>query len=287
MRPNIFQKILSLIYLLLISVCCIFYVPFRESNNSYNSDIKYDTIWSNNTNIDLFRIFIYLVVLSISFYLIYKYLNRMNEIEKDTYKKKARIELFILILFIVGSLTSLFYFKIHNEANQIREKSLLSKMNELETLISEKSDILKKKERRRKYFFAASEEIFNLNEFNDDNIKFWEQISKNKEESQWLNLFYKKFPKETLEDIRVKSPNELKKFIESNSIDNTDLKNINDLEKLYSKYGKITYKRLGIAYYDLEEAQHTSILYVSILFVLLYVFRPLLIFIKGMFVELK
>ena len=54
MKPNAFQKILALIYLVLISVCCIFYVPFRNTHGRYKTEIVYDAIWSDNSNIDLY-----------------------------------------------------------------------------------------------------------------------------------------------------------------------------------------------------------------------------------------
>ena len=139
MKPNAFQKIIALIYLVLLSVCCIFYVPFRNTSGRYNTEIVYDAIWSDNSNIDLYRIGIYLLVLSVTFYFLYKYLNKMNDLEPSIYKRKAKNELIVFILFILSIAICLSFLIGSNGINQMRRKSLTENIQKTQNIITEKS----------------------------------------------------------------------------------------------------------------------------------------------------
>lgn len=153
MKPNVFQKILSLIYLFLLAVSCIFYVPFRNTYGHYKTEIVYDAIWSDNSNIDLYRIGIYLLLLSVSFYFLYRYLNRMSDLEEPVYKRKAKFELVTFLVFISGIVICLLFLICSNGINQMRKKSLTEDIQKTQSLISEKSAKREAKKANRSNFF--------------------------------------------------------------------------------------------------------------------------------------
>ena len=159
MKPNAFQKIIALIYLVLLSICCIFYVPFRNSHSRYNTEIVYDAIWSDNSNIDLYRIAIYLLVLSITFYFFYKYLNKMSDLEPSLYKRKAKSELIVFILFVLSIAICLTFLIGSNGINQMKRKSLTEDIQKTQNLIAEKTT----KRANRSRFWYESKNAFSYN----------------------------------------------------------------------------------------------------------------------------
>lgn len=287
MKPNAFQKILALIYLILLAVSCIFYVPFRNLDDRYDTEIVYDAIWSNNSNIDLYRIGIYLILLSVSFYLLYRYLNRMNDLDETVYKKKAKIELKTFIVFISGMTICLLFLIGSNAINQVRKKSLIADVQQKQTLISEKSAKREAKKAQRSSFWDESRSTFNLDEFDNNIANYWQALIKSKEDNVWLTSFYGKFPDYSLKQLNIKSPNDLKRFIENNAYDNDDIAKQEDVKILNAELNPLILKMDSIKFYKEIEIRKITLICITILFGLLYIVRPLLLFIKGIFTELR
>lgn len=299
MKPNAFQKILALIYLFLLAVCCIFYVPFRETfendrtyysyetHEKYKTEIIYDAIWSDKSKIDLYRIGIYLVVLSVSFYFIYRYLNRMNDFDEAVYKKKARFELKTFIVFISGITICFLFLVISNGINQYRKKSLTEDIQSMQTTITEKSAKREAKKEIRIDFWDESRTTFNLDEFNNNIQNYWESLMKAKEDNDWLTSFYEKFPSHSLKRFNFKNPYDLKHFIETNAYDNDDVAKQEEVKLLIAELNPIIDKRDRITFYQDAEIRKIMLICLAIFFGLLYILRPLVAFIKGIFTELK
>lgn len=129
MKPNIFQKIEFLVYLSIIILICIYYVPYQSNNYyTFHSNIMNDGYGT----MSYFRFLIYLVIPTLSFYFIYKYLDGMNSIEPIIYKKKAKKELYVFFIFIgvvMGSILFLYVKNNYTEIKKERFKSQISVIN--------------------------------------------------------------------------------------------------------------------------------------------------------------
>lgn len=318
MRPNAFQKILFLIYFFLFLLCCVFYVPFRDFQGRYKTEIVYDAIWSGNSNIDLYRIGIYILILGTSFYFLYKFLNRMNDLEPDRYKKSAKKELFVFIIFISGILLCLTYQIGTNWINQFRKKSLTEKIEKTQTLITEKSV----KRSTRSSFWSATQAAFasnvmvtkgddtyrvsnwdvrnaeregysrmeplmNLNDFDNNIQTFWRHLLNHKDNPDWLNSFFFYFSDNHLKEFNIKNENELKVFIENNNYNDDDFKKQEEVKVLTTELNSYQTKKDSLTFYQDKDIRRITLIFLAILFGILYLARPLILFIKGIFLELK
>lgn len=287
MKPNAFQKILSLIYLFLLAVSCIFYVPFRNNYGRYKIAIIYDAIWSDNSNIDLYRIGIYLILLSVSFYFLYRYLNKMSDLDKTIYKRKAKSELITFLIFIAGTFGCLLFLNCSNGINQIRKKSLKEDIQKTQFLISEKSAKREAKRINRSNFWDESQKTFDLDQFNNKIQTYWDGIIKRKSDTVWLNSFYGKFPNYSLKQLNIKNVDDLKQFLENNTYDNDDVAKQEEVKVLNENLNLIVANRDSLTFYQDPDIRKIVLIIIALLFSLLYIVRPLLLFIKGIFTELK
>ena len=318
MKPNAFQKIIALIYLVLISVCCIFYVPFRNAHGRYETEIVYDAIWSNNSNIDLYRIGIYLLVLSITFYFLYNYLNKMGDLEPSLYKRKAKTELIVFIVFVLSISVCLTYLISSNGINQMRRMSLTKDIQHTQNLITEKTakksvrsrfwDVSKNEfsynmmitkgndtYRIRKYEFRNAERegyspvkrLIDFDDFDNNIQTYWETLIKSKDNREWLSDFYFYFSDNTLNQFNVKNLNELKNFIEVNDYNDEDVKKQEEVKVLVTDLNSYQIKKDALTFYQDKDIRRITLIFLTILFGILYVARPLILFIRGIFVELK
>ena len=384
MNPNIFQKILSLIYLIIITICCIFIVPFRNLKGKFESEIVYSSIWSENSNIDLYRIGISLLATTIIFCFWYRYLDKMNQLDKDIYKRKARIELKIFIFFAISILGCYIILVSVNLVNKLKSNSLVSKVENLQKTIlqeykinsqtdhSRNTEIIKNSKdsinNKLKYYISkvvlgklsttlstkpnlTSDELFlQFPEFQNNsellqialdylatsksgkykteqeiNSKFPELefnpnsylASKNRENKAiklYNNLINDGFTIESLGTIEefinkisdsLSSSNlydELLKggytkynlsskseFIETFFVRKSllEIQKVNKKNLLNEEIVKLKLKNQNITYLDNKEITQISSFFFLILFGILYLFRPMILFTKGLFVELK
>jgi hypothetical protein len=287
MKPNAFQKILSLIYLMLLTVCCIFYVPFKDIEGSYDTEIFYDGIWSDNSNIDFYRIGIYLVLLSIVYFFIYRYLIKMNDLPEVDFKIKARFELKTFIVFVTSIAICFLFIFIWNNINHYYDKSLKQEIQKRQAVINEKSSKREAKKSVRSDFWRESYKTFNLQPFDNNIQNYWVALIKSINNNIWLTSYYEKFPNNSLKQFNIKSPSDLKHFIEINAYDNEDVTKEKEVKILNKELNQIIEKRSNITIYKYEEIRKIILVFLCIMFGLLYILRPLYIFVKGIFEELK
>lgn len=128
MKPNIFQKVAFLVYISIILFICIYFVPYQNNTNyTFHSSIMSDGYGT----MSYFRFLIYLIVPTISFYFVRKYLEGMNSLESCAYKKKAKRELYVFFFFasIIAGVVLFSYGK--NEYSEFRKKKLESQISEI------------------------------------------------------------------------------------------------------------------------------------------------------------
>ncbi|RTZ08213.1 hypothetical protein EKL98_02530 [Flavobacterium bomense] len=128
MKFNIFQKIAFLVYISIILLIFIYFVPYQNNDNYiFHSSIISDGYGTMN----YFRFLIYLIVPTLSFYLVWKYLDGMNSLESNVYKKKAKRELFVFFVFAGIIIGSILFFYVKNEYSEIRKERLESQISEI------------------------------------------------------------------------------------------------------------------------------------------------------------
>ncbi len=282
MKLNAFQKILLLIYLLLIFVSCILYVPFNESD-----EVSYDVIWSNQSNVDLFRIGFYLIIFTALFYLFYKYLNRMNNLDPFVYRKKAKMELKIFTFFIASLILTISFYIGNNLVNYIYGKAYDNKMEEINVLIDEKSEKIKSKEYYRNKYWSYCSKVFNLNEFHNNNENLWQGSMKKREDSVWLKKVFNRIPVMGLKELKINSPKDLRRFFEENNFNDHENELRRQIRKLNAEFTSLKNKNYNLVSFRGEEIIESVVFCFVVLFAILYILRPSIIFIKGIYAELK
>ena len=392
MKPNAFQKILLLIYLFLITVLCIFYTPFRIYVDAYNHTEVYDTIWSGNSNVDLYRISIYLVLSFTTFYILYRHLNKMSALETTIYKRKARTELIIFLAFLGSIFLFIGVILLTNLTNQIRQtnlseaiksnkeqnanllmgigkkkgnridfaKSFFRKWNYLgtdEEIAKVWEDVVKVQDDSTLlyHYLEGSTKDFNTKLTSDglpilpkgyepinivssyDGIKAHFQPEKIKtikpvgkfepskrhqksvdlrsliidDDSQnsnttasnksQLDIITEKIDQQwkertkqkelaaipTLSQIGINSVSDLKLFIENNLFTEEDIKKRDEANDLASNINSDQIKKDSLLFYQDVDVKRYVLIYIIVLFGIVYIIRPLLLFIKSIFVELK
>lgn len=281
MKLNIFQKILFLSYLILIAVTCILFVPFTHGDSVY-----YHPIWSDSSNIDITRICFYLILFTAIFYMVYKYLNRMNNLDPLVYKKKARTELRIFVFFIGSILFIILLFVGNNLVNSIYRKYYITELEKTETLIREKSVSVHYKEIKRRIFWNYCSRNFVLTGFQNNIDNLW-QYSMSRNDLKFLKRIYNKFPLAGLRELNIKSPKDLGRFFKENNFSKDEQEIRNEIRALNNKKKSLSIQNQSLEFFGSEEISKPVIFCFIALFGLLYFFRPAVYFIKGMFSELN
>jgi heme/copper-type cytochrome/quinol oxidase subunit 2 len=128
MKYNIFQKIAFFVYSLALLIILTCLVPYKDVYDpkirENNLETFHDSIFSIYGTICYFRFLIYLVIPSIIFYFILKYLRNMNELERHLYLKKAKTELYIFCFLISIIFFVFMFFVISNKYNEISKQKL-------------------------------------------------------------------------------------------------------------------------------------------------------------------
>ena len=281
-KPNVFQKILIVFYITAISIIGIFYVPFRHAYNNRFDDERnyktdYDFIWSSGGSIDLYRIIIYMVILTGLFYFAYKYLSGMNDLDKEHYNRKAKIELYIFVFFIISIPIAFLYLYVSNTMTISKRVSIETKIREADSLIALKT----KKKQDRLIFWNISNDVFNDMYQYDNNIEnYWVGLMNSLWDEKWFDGFYHSFNKKRLEWIGIYNKEQLAIFIRNNVINDED--RIDEDRVKFLKEDKVVLynEKDKTSLYDIK----ISFIYcILTMFVLLYILRPFVAFIIGMF----
>ena len=118
-KINFYQKITLLIYLITLFLTTMIFVPFR----SYKEGIIFSKLWSNYDKLDLYRLSIEILFISIVFVIIYKLTSTLNNPDynskgfKNIFKRELLI-LFSIIIILFGAYLYM-YFTNRNIKNQL------------------------------------------------------------------------------------------------------------------------------------------------------------------------
>jgi hypothetical protein len=211
----------------------------------------------------------------------------MGELDETVYKKKAKLELVIFIVFISGIVMCLLFLIGSNAINQVQKKSLTSEIQKTQSVISEKLAKREAKKEIRSRFWDYSKYTFNLDEFDNNVQNYWRTLMRSKDNEVWFTSFYGKFPTYTLKEFDITTPNHLKRFIENNAYDNDDIIKLEEAKVLQEELSPKISKMNSLTFYQDTEIRKIVFVCLAILFGLLYIVRPLLLFIKGIFNELR
>lgn len=300
MKLNIFQKIAFLIYLSIILLICVYFVPYQgiqnnldfmmrhyKTTSSYHSDILNDGYGS----MSYLRFLIYLVIPTLSFYFVCKYLNKMNSIESSSYKKMAKRELYFFFVFIGAIIGTILFSYGNNEYHKIRKDTLKNEILKIENLLNKVEEellIIPLPESNVDEFgIVIKKHPFDLNEAYEIVEKKSESTSMKKED-----VF-----KEGKEVVTDKDHNlivsELRNYAKEGATDD-ELREfkyafvkaiINKKRELNKQNFELKLKE--ILFYNKEEIENNIILLFFGMFILLYIIRPLFSMFKGMLKEVN
>lgn len=278
MKPNIFQKIAFFLYFLTISVIIAFLVPYELSGNTFHN-----SLFSNYGSMIYFRFLIYITIPSIIFIFSYKSLEKCNEIEKETYKKKARIELYIFSFFIITELMFFLFFIINNNYSRIKK---IEYENEYKFILSEK---------RKNHVVFFNEYVVNNKILS---LKKLKEIKKGDLNTEYLDL--KKVTREKL--FHTENGLYVRESEYTNEYSDFFMKNFHEVydnlireKKIFEvKYEKqsplmidLERKVKRLVFYSKDEIQKNVICSFFILLIALYLIRPFLFSYKSMINEIN
>lgn len=110
MKLNIFQKIAFFVYISVLILICTYFVPYYYHSDVLDKDKFLHSSLINGNKLIYFRFLIYVFIPSLIFYFIYKYLDKMNDLEPKIYKQKGKIELYVFFGFISIFFSTVFFF---------------------------------------------------------------------------------------------------------------------------------------------------------------------------------
>lgn len=278
MKPNIFQKIAFFNYILIIAVIITFLVPYKQGDNTYH-----DSLFSDYGSMSFLRFFIYLTIPSIIFYYSSKSLDKMSDLEKELYKKKARIELYIFSFFILTVLIIFLFFIVNNKYSEIKREGY---ENEYKIIVSEK---------RKNHVVFEDEYVVDNKLYSLQKLI---EINKDIINSEYLDL--KSVTREKLfhtdKGLYVRESeytNKYSDFYMINFHEDYD-KLIRDkkiFEVKYEKYLPLKKDKESkvkkLVFYSEYEIQKNVISYFFVFLIILYVIRPFLFSFKSMIKEVN
>lgn len=306
MKLNIFQKIAFLVYISIIVLICIYFVPYQgiqnnldfmmrhyKTNSSYHSNILNDGYGT----MSYLRFLIYLFIPTLSFYFVCKYLNKMNSVESSVYKKKAKRELYVFFVFIGLVIGSILFLYVKNEYSEIRKERLKSQISEINYSFDKLRNELSK---RPPLDLSGAQDILkeNIDEYGIKIKKPTEKLDLD------LSGYYYETYKKNVDEVLKKTSNvglsvirrkqletNIKELIDNGSSFDDLNKMIVDYVEMFSENGikkiKLELELKEITVYNKEEIQKKIIFMFLASFILFYIIRPLFSMFKGMLKEVN
>lgn len=285
MQLNIFQKIIVLIYVSIIILICIYFIPFHGAYNGFNPvEGSYKVNKSYHSNIfdegygaiSYFRLLFYLSIPSIVFYFLLIYLRKMNSLDVEIYKKKAKRELYVFFVFSSVILGNILYLYGRNEYLEIKSNKLNIEILETKKAIKEFDESLNYK---HKIYSLINDYRFTGYSWGEDVFDSYLENDKG-----FLNSIY----------IFLKKNNELENISESTFNSRMIIKTPYEISILENKKNKLlkdlddkTGDLRGLTFYDNYAISFNIISGFLVCFLLLYIIRPIFYFIKEMIKEVN
>lgn len=299
MKLNIFQKIAFLVYISIILLICVYFVPYHGAQNHLGAmmeNFKSDSSYHSNIldegfgSMSYLRFIIYFSVPGVFFYFIFRYLEKMNSLEINVYKKNAKREFYVYFVFIGVVIGTILYSYGNSEYSEIRKERLKSQISE----INNSFDILREELSKRPPF------VYEI--LKDDVDEYGIKIKKPAEK---LNLdlrgyYYEAFLK-NVDNVLKKTFNVRFSVIRKTQLDRNikqliynessseDLNNmIIDYVGIFSDDGikktKLEFELKELNFYNVK----FNVVFAFLgSFILLYIIRPLFSMFKGMLKEVR
>jgi len=254
-------------------------VPYElRTNTTYHG-----SLFSDYGSMSYFRFLIYLTIPSAMFYFSYKLLEKMSDLEKKLYEKKARRELYIFSFIIVIELLIFLFLIMNNRYSEIKK---VEYENEYKSILSEK---------RKNHVVFEDEYVVNNKLYS---LKKLIEINKDNINSEYLEL--KSVTREKLfhtdKGLYVRESeytNKYSNFFMKNFDEDFDelIRNKKIFEVKYEKHSPLMLdlesKVKRLVFYSEYEIQKNVISSFFILLLVLYVIRPFLFSFKSMIKEVK
>lgn len=170
MKINFFQKTTLVTFIVCLTVFSIWFVPYREittiyhgHHKTYEKEIIFDSLFSNNYNIDLYRTSIILILIVLFFATTFLLLSKLPnpDFNNPEIKKKVKREFFYLCYLTAILIGANAYCYIKNFVYLIKidnQESCHKQISEIE----ETNTYFTEKRNSRTDFFNAMEESFDI-----------------------------------------------------------------------------------------------------------------------------
>ena len=300
MKLNIFQKIAFLVYISILLLICVYFVPYHGSQNHLGAmmeNFKSDSSYHSNIldegfgSMSYLRFIIYFSVPGVFFYFIFRYLEKMNSLEINVYKKKAKQELYIFFVFVSIIAGTVFFLYGNNEYSEIRKDTLKSEILKIENLLNKVEEEL--------LIIPLPES--NVDEFGivkkkhpfDSNEAYEIVKKKSKSTSTKKEDVFKEGKEVVTDKDHDLIVSELRNYAKEGATDD-ELREfkyafvkaiINKKRELNKQNFELKLKE--ILFYNKEELENNIILVFFGMFILLYIIRPLFSMFKGMLKEVR
>lgn len=210
-KLNEIQKIILTIYVITFTSICLFYLPFYSG--------EYNTIWSDSGKVDLSKLGILILILTVILFTAIKFSESFNKYEEIKRKRILKKELKIFILFLSINICFLAFYYLNNGINYLNEKKLNNEISLNNTEI--KNNLLKKQTRLEFWNYASY--IYGAETFHNNIGELWDFMVENKEDENWLKYFQSNFDKEEIIKFKIRNHQEFKIFIEKNILREDDI----------------------------------------------------------------
>lgn len=260
-KLNEIQKIVLTLYVIIFTGICLFYLPFYSG--------EYNTIWSDSGKVDLSKLGILILILSIIFFTAIKFSESFNKFDDIMKKKILKKELKIFLIFLLINLSFLLYFYLNNGINYLSEIKLIDKINSNKLEI--KNSFIKKETRREFWDYVSNK--YNMSEFNNKIGDLWDFMQKNKDDENWVTYYLSNFDKDVIIKFKIKNSVEFREFIENNILEEADFLKERNNVFLESENIEKTTELKQISYYSSELIRiYMVYIFLSSIFIL-YILR--------------
>lgn len=316
MKINILQKIAFLVYISIILLICVYFVPYQNNTNyTFHSSLSSDGYGT----MSYFRFLIYLIVPTLSFYFVLKYLEGMNSLESCAYKKKAKRELYLFFVFISVVIGTILFLYGKNEFAENKKNTLRNEISKVEKELNNVNQYFQKdsnidmsQETRNNNFNPPSDgTVTKKPPFNPDVHydvvveKKGKHLLNKKDHTLLVNLLTKYAEEGATDDDMIRFRNifvneiidkkekankELIQIIKDMVNEGEPERNIISLVNSYDELVKkenLELKLKNILIYNGEEIKDNIVFMFLVSFILLYIIRPLFSMFKGMLKEVR
>jgi hypothetical protein len=282
MQLNPFQKILSLLFFFIFLLIFVFFVPFRDENTSR---IIFDTIWSNHSKIDLYRCFLFLIILSVTYLFLFFLLNQKYNSSKDLNKIQLKKELFYLFIFLFINTSCFLYLIGYNYLSDLKKNHFIKNIEinskEIEKLSNDTKFL------NRKYLWLLFKEGGLMTRDYNNMDEFWNRHIINLKNPDFIVDISGYFNDMGWNKDNINTPEGLRKFILNNRLTASDYNKLNEINRLESNNLDKVKLISQLSWYDEKSIRNIVLYCIVISLTIVYGLRIMANFFMKIINELK